>query len=437
MTLGARLRALRQQAGLSQRELADGLVNKSMISQIESDRVQPSRELLLQLARRLGADSDLLLPAKLDDQERLARYKRAQAFFTLHHYAQALPILEDCLPISHPAWTPYDLHFQIAVCYQRLEQPVLALPHYEAALEIAIRQDRADDVYDLYKRLGEAAVLCERWALALHWLMHAYQISEPDLQRLTLCVGLARAHQALGQEEQAERFWVEAARWNDERPHRLGSTRTRAEIAAGLGGRFLAQGKLQEAEEQLQVAQALYEQCGLPEMALQVRVQRGVLLCQQGQHHAGFLWLEACRAHAAQSGDPSLQAEILREMAVIRRGEGQLLEVISLLEEALQTVAGISGELSTRLLARLNYEYADALAAAELWMKAREQAEQAVGLLQEHRLQRELLAAYRLLSTIAKQLGDYKQASEYLTQSQALFTQQIGWWTSKSLRTIP
>jgi tetratricopeptide (TPR) repeat protein len=437
VTLGARLRALRQQAGLSQRELADGLVNKSMISQIESDRVQPSEKLLIQLAGRLGTDPDSLLPAKLDDQERLARYKRAQAFFTLHHYAQALPILEDCLPVAHPAWNPYDVHFQIAVCHQRLEQYEDALHHYEAALEIAICEDRADDVFDLYMRLGEAAVTSERWALALHWLEHACQQPAPDAQRLTLCIWMARALHALGQEEGAERYWQEAAQWIADRPRHWVKSQDQAEIAAGLGGRLLAKGKFREAEEQLQRAQSLYERGRAKEEALRVRVQRGVLLCRRGRPQEALRWLEECRVQASESHSWSQLADVLREMAAIRRGAGQVREAIRLLEDALQALAGNLGEISALLIGPLRYELAEALAAADLWTRAREQAERAVEMLRKTGLERELVAAYRLLSTIAKQMGDYQQASECLTRSQELFTQLLVGLSTKSLRTIP
>ena len=55
-TVGARVKRLREEAGLSQRELTDGLdrVTYGYISRIESDRRQPSLRALREIAGRLG-----------------------------------------------------------------------------------------------------------------------------------------------------------------------------------------------------------------------------------------------------------------------------------------------------------------------------------------------------------------------------------------------
>jgi transcriptional regulator with XRE-family HTH domain len=59
-TLGARLRVLRQAAGLTQAELADGRFTKEYLSQIERGRTRPTRETVEWLAGRLEVDCELL-----------------------------------------------------------------------------------------------------------------------------------------------------------------------------------------------------------------------------------------------------------------------------------------------------------------------------------------------------------------------------------------
>ncbi|KEO84408.1 helix-turn-helix domain-containing protein [Tumebacillus flagellatus] len=405
MTLGARLRALRQQAGLSQRELADGLVHKSMISQIESGRTQPSRGLLRQLAVRLGADPDQLLPALLDDHERLARYKRAQTFFSLHHYAEALPLLLDCLPASNPAWTPYDLHLQIAACYQGLNSYEAALTHLEAALTIAISEDRQDEVLALHVEIGETALAGELWSVAMHRLEYVYRELErrghglsPPEQEPKLCMAMARAAEGLEQLERAVSFWLEAR----ERAAALSAVsscrqvewrRLEAEIAAGLGATYVRLDLFREADEQLAVAQALYEAGRFRLEALHVRMKRGVLLAEQSRSQEALSILEECRARAEREADPALHAEVLCGLAVVLLKAGRLTRACVCAEQAVQVLTGL----------------------------------ERTG---------ELVAAYQLLSAIQKQLGDYKGASVSLTRSQELFTQSMG-WMKKSLRTFP
>ena len=56
-TIGERLKRLREDAGLSQRELSDGLdrVSFAFISRIEAGERRPSERTMRQLAGRLGA----------------------------------------------------------------------------------------------------------------------------------------------------------------------------------------------------------------------------------------------------------------------------------------------------------------------------------------------------------------------------------------------
>jgi transcriptional regulator with XRE-family HTH domain len=55
-TMGQRIKRLREEKGLSQRELADGLdrVSYAFISRIESDTRNASNRTIRQLAKRLG-----------------------------------------------------------------------------------------------------------------------------------------------------------------------------------------------------------------------------------------------------------------------------------------------------------------------------------------------------------------------------------------------
>ena len=54
MTIGEKLRGARLDAGLSQRQLCEGLVTRNMLSQIENGSAKPSLSTLQALAQRLG-----------------------------------------------------------------------------------------------------------------------------------------------------------------------------------------------------------------------------------------------------------------------------------------------------------------------------------------------------------------------------------------------
>lgn len=436
---------------------------------MESDRVQPSQELLRLLADRLGVDPDQLLPAKLEAHERLARYKRAQAFFSLHHYDQALPLLLDCLPVPHPAWNQYDLHIQIATCYHRVRHFELSVPHYETALEIAIREGREEDVLNLHIRSGEADLAARQWSIARHRLEWAYREGKRHPERLpssqlwvTLCHLLARAHQAQGQYTGAIPFWREAQMHLEDvqkgNPHAHGATQLRGEVAAGLGAMYVRLGNYQEAEAQLRHAEELFAACWLCEATLGVRIRRGRVLGEQGQFAEALAWLSECRSRSELHLLPVCIAQALREMANLYRTTGQWHDVRLLVQEALQTLAPLlagkaveggewmydpdhpEGLLSTSLApilaGKLYCDLAAALAEVGEWELAREQVEQGVVLLRAHRAEWELIEAYQLLSTIAKELQEYETANACLLRSQELLAERMS-GVEKSLRMIP
>ena len=54
MDLGSKLLQARQEAGLSQRQLCEGIITRNMLSQIEHGTARPSMDTLLALAGRLN-----------------------------------------------------------------------------------------------------------------------------------------------------------------------------------------------------------------------------------------------------------------------------------------------------------------------------------------------------------------------------------------------
>lgn len=68
--LGARIAALRREAGLSQAELASRLqVSPSALGMYEQGRREPSADTLVRLSRELGVTTDYLLTGKPSERE--------------------------------------------------------------------------------------------------------------------------------------------------------------------------------------------------------------------------------------------------------------------------------------------------------------------------------------------------------------------------------
>jgi len=96
LTLGSRIRALRLEAKLSQRDLADRVANRlkeddrggfdfTYLSKIENDRLVPSTAVILALATELKGNSDELLAlagkAPADVGDMLKQSEGARMFF--------------------------------------------------------------------------------------------------------------------------------------------------------------------------------------------------------------------------------------------------------------------------------------------------------------------------------------------------------------------
>jgi transcriptional regulator with XRE-family HTH domain len=87
MTFGQKIRALRKNMNLSQRDLAKKVkVNFTYISKIENEKLDfgdyPSEELILKLAKALGADADelLILAKKVPENVKKRVMQRPDAF---------------------------------------------------------------------------------------------------------------------------------------------------------------------------------------------------------------------------------------------------------------------------------------------------------------------------------------------------------------------
>ncbi|WP_070119693.1 helix-turn-helix domain-containing protein [Bacillus marinisedimentorum] len=68
MAVGERIKSLRKQLGISQKELCKGICTQAFISKLENDNISPSGELLWQLAQRLGVQLDYLIASSFDER---------------------------------------------------------------------------------------------------------------------------------------------------------------------------------------------------------------------------------------------------------------------------------------------------------------------------------------------------------------------------------
>lgn len=98
MELGEKLRAARLEAGLSQRQLCEGIITRNMLSQLEHGSAKPSMGTLTALADRLGKPISFFLGEDGNCTPNLARMTEARAQFDRGDFAAARETLAGYQP---------------------------------------------------------------------------------------------------------------------------------------------------------------------------------------------------------------------------------------------------------------------------------------------------------------------------------------------------
>lgn len=418
---------LRKKVGLSQRALAEGLVTKSMISQIETNKIQPSADLLTRIAQRLSVRPEQLLPTKHEDHERLVCYKQAQAFLTLRHFAEALPLLQTCLEDPHPSWSLLRLTYRTACCQQQLGAYQEARRLYEKALHHAICEEQTGEMIRLHVRLGEVAQSLGQLELALvEWRRAERELErhpappEEPLLALDVCLYLANGLRKLGGSREALHHYRLAEQFLQRLPEQ---TRRRAEVQFGIGLVLEKLEQFETAESCFEHAASLYLRAIDKRMATLARISRGRLLGKTGRHEEALTELRASLQEAKSLSCPEVEVRAYCELSQACEAMGKRMLAESLLQKglAVKCECPVERGLTFLALAELHRD-------AQRYEEALEAVRQALYLLHEN--MEELLVVYQLLTDLYKRQEDYEQASFWAERADRLVgkqMQQRGW----------
>src|SRR5215510_13664555 len=139
-TVGQRLRRLRHERGLSQRELASPGVSYAYISRIEAGARRPSVKALRMLARKLGVSAEYLETGSEITAAELRQLQLAEAELRLRLDHEDLP-LDDLAEILREADSLGDpvaasrAHIALGLAASRQGENQKAIQHLELAIE--------------------------------------------------------------------------------------------------------------------------------------------------------------------------------------------------------------------------------------------------------------------------------------------------------------
>jgi len=134
MELGEKLKNQRLEAGLSQRQLCEGIITRNMLSQIENGSAKPSMKTLTLLAERLGRNISFFLEetAVLSPNQQVM--ERARAGFDGKNYEDAISELK----YYQEPDTVYDREFAILwnLCHLEFARQQMKLGKTRYAVDI-------------------------------------------------------------------------------------------------------------------------------------------------------------------------------------------------------------------------------------------------------------------------------------------------------------
>lgn len=205
-TIGQRIRELRIERGLTQTQLAKGIVTPSMISQIEAGKTTPSQPLMERLAARLEVSIDQVSMAGT----------RAKVFSTLMHIVRACVeagewelaetlMADDQVADQQTNFEAMELAGRIHLAKGRLEE---ASASFSRALEIAREQEKWPLIPSIFLYLGQTYAAAEDWHVALHLYRQAKVSAERFPSQhgnlpADIAIELSRAYFAIGEREHA------------------------------------------------------------------------------------------------------------------------------------------------------------------------------------------------------------------------------------------
>lgn len=420
MSLGSKIRELRISKGLTQGDLGAGLVTSSMISQIESDKANPSYKVLEAIAEKLEAPLEHFLGDVQSQLEEKTIHKIGHALLFAGKYVQATEVLLSVLERNPSFADRMELHLDLGDCYLHQGNYSDAVAFFEKALELADQNGNPNALHALNK-LGQVEKIQHNYHAAVFYWRTAHQrfsqlaLSEPFIQSQVL-LNLSTIHQELGEFEQALGYLDEAyALIRDSQ-----DTAQIGMVYLELGIGYEKCRDYSRAIEYAQYAAAIFETLHLTKLAIDTKVRYGVLMGQIGKLTEAYQVLEACVFEYEANHHPIDVARVRGKIATFYLREKRLEEAKQLCKEALSTVVNEHVEKATLLQTLGMIE--DSL---ENYDAAIKNLDKAKNLFDQHGALHDKAGTLSMLGQLHQKLGNLTHANECLQEMKQTYDQLL------------
>lgn len=421
LTLGQKIRDLRIRKGLTQSELSEGLVTPSMISQIESDKANPSHQLLAQIAEKLDTPIEYFLTDVETQLEKVSAYKLAYAILQKGDYQEALQLFSRMEEAPSTQITLSDIQFHLACCYRKLGEYEKAGELFEACLDDAIAGKNAQKMIAIMNQLGAVAYEQKNYPIAIHYLKKGYDLARKEAVQDPLLTGeiayrLGMIHSQMSEWELAKQFFEEAAAFMQNEC----MIRKIADVYLELAKTHRDNGNFDQAAQYAESASALYQTLNLLETVIDAKARFGVSLGETGAIQKGIAELERCMAFYENYGLGDRTGSVHAALASVLFQNGDFEKAIHHCEKALELQSQDQLEKASiyRMLAAIHLENGKYEQALEMIAKAAEIVEQA-GTASDK------VKVYAVYGDIYKKQGLYREAMECLEKMNAAMVENL------------
>ena len=331
--IGQRIRELRIARGMSQTQLAKGIVTPSMISQIEAGKAHPSNSLLKKLAKRLEAPEDALTIAPSLDEAIIARMEVVNSCLTLGRLDEAERLIDDSMDLSAENLEFHYLKGKLLLIKKSFPDAYI---EFEAALKISREQGRFEYVPELYLFEGDTYQEVGDYDTAIHLydqaLRHLHQHMEKSgLLEARISMRMSEAKQALGEDSEARRYAERAG----ERVALGERSKILAQEQLSRAIETLAHGNDSEAKRLASEARSLFDVFHWLESSIQAEL----ILVRQALDHGDLDYarehLFSCETRSTTFADECMRARMLYLESELAFQQGEEEHGLTLLEQTI------------------------------------------------------------------------------------------------------
>jgi tetratricopeptide (TPR) repeat protein len=420
-TLGQKIRELRIRKGLTQSDLSAGLVTPSMISQIESDKANPSHSLLASIAEKLDTPIEYFLTDTETQMEKVSEYKIAKALMATQAYEKAIPMLRELEENPSPHVSSIDVAYDLAECLLRIGQYATATERFEAVLDSAMARNDNTVSLLVLNQLGELSFLEKNYPIAIHYWKKAHEtIKKGHPAELYLHAkivqNLGAVYFKLGEHQEALQYYQESNELLDGSHH----FKQIGDIYLNLSFTYRDMGEFEKAAEYSQFALSIFQSLNNIKLTIDVKAKFGIVKGETGNIEEAVQILKNCMDEYREIGCEVEVGQLHSDLARIMINAGHFEAAAEHSNAALEYFPQENLDRAHVYKMKGQIEMASGNLGAAI-----DSIKQAVAIFHDNHAYGELVKAYSLLGDIYKEKGDFKEAMECLESMNAAMEENL------------